>query len=231
MFTGKIQHHLVETEFSQFPDELHAFREILDGRSVIAQKADVVPFECVVRGYISGSLWKAYSKGETPYGLDLPKHLKESDKFPEPLFTPTTKADSGHDLPVTFQEMANAIGTEMAEDLRDKSLAIYSEGDRYAREQGIILADTKFEFGLDNGTLILIDEVLTPDSSRFWPIDRYEPGRSQESFDKQFVRDYLSGLDWNKTPPGPELAEDVVKSTRLKYLEAYRRLTGRDLEL
>ena len=220
--------HLLQTDFTEFPEYLKPFRAELEGRSVIVKKADVVPFECVVRGYISGSLWKAYGKGEKPYGLTFPKGLEESSKFPEPIFTPTTKADEGHDMPVTEAEMADSIGTELTKKLKEASISIFLEGSRIAETKGVILADTKFEFGIFNDELILIDECLTPDSSRFWPVSEYKPGKSQPSYDKQFVRDYLNTLDWDKTPPGPELPEEVVNATRMKYLEVYRLITGVD---
>lgn len=227
--TSLPEHHLLESDFARFPKFLHKYKADLRGRSVIVKRAEVVPFECVVRGYISGSLWKAYKQGESPYGLTLPSGLKESSEFPEPIFTPTTKADTGHDMPVTEKEMADTIGSELTELLKYISLAIFKEGSRIAREKGIILADTKFEFGQISGEILLVDECLTPDSSRFWPKDLYKPGKSQPSYDKQYVRDFLSNLDWNKTPPGPELPEEVVNATRMKYLEVHRLLTGIEL--
>jgi phosphoribosylaminoimidazole-succinocarboxamide synthase len=223
-------HHLVETDYDQFPSILQPFRDRLEGRSVIVKKADVVPFECVVRGYISGSLWKTYKKGQRSYGLSLPDGLQESSAFPEPIFTPTTKAHSGHDMPVTEKEMANSIGTELTNKLKTISVAIFNEGSDYAAERGIILADTKFEFGLIDGELILIDECLTPDSSRFWPMDSYKPGCSQPSYDKQYVRDYLNTLNWDKTYPGPDLPDWVVEATQKKYLEVCELLTGKKLD-
>lgn len=224
------EHHILIKDTARYPDYLKPFQKELEGRSVIVRKTKVVPFECVVRGYISGSLWKAYKNGESPYGLNLPEGLKESSPFPTPIFTPTTKADEGHDMPVSFEEMSDAIGQDLANQLRDISLAVFNEGSEIARTKGIILADTKFEFGMIDGKIILIDECLTPDSSRFWPEDRYEEGKSQPSYDKQFVRDYLSTLDWDKTYPGPELPDEVVNATRMKYLEVYRLLTGNELE-
>ncbi|MBN1880330.1 phosphoribosylaminoimidazolesuccinocarboxamide synthase [bacterium] len=222
-------HHIIETNFDHFPDYLQPHRSILEGRSTIVRKAQVIPFECVVRGYISGSLWSAYQKGQSVYGLNLPPNLQESSPFPEPLFTPTTKADMGHDMPVTQKQMSKEIGTDLTNRLKSVAIAIFNEGSQLAAEKGIILADTKFEFGLIDDQLILIDECLTPDSSRFWPQSEYAPGRSQPSFDKQYVRDYLTTLNWDKTYPGPELPDWVVNSTRNKYLEVYRLITGKDL--
>lgn len=224
------RHHLVETEFAQFPEYLQPYRHLLDGRSVIVHKADILPFECIVRGYISGSLWKAYQKGQSPYGLQLPEGLQESSPFPEPIFTPTTKAHIGHDMPVTEQQMINSIGMELTQKVKTLSLNIFHEGSCYAAEKGIILADTKFEFGLADNEIVLVDECLTPDSSRFWPRSSYAAGASQPSFDKQYVRDYLNTLDWDKSYPGPELPDWVVDATRMKYLEVSRLLTGCDLE-
>lgn len=224
-------HHLLETNFDNYPTELHAYRSELEGRSVIVKKADVIPFECVVRGYISGSLWKAYKKGQQPYGLKLPCGLVESSALPEPVFTPTTKADTGHDMPVTEDEMADSIGMELKQKMKEISLAVFNEATRYAAQHGIILADTKLEFGLINGNLVLVDECLTPDSSRFWPMEAYKPGTSQPSYDKQYVRDYLNTLNWDKTYPGPELPDRVVKATQKKYFEVYRLLTGKTLEM
>ncbi|HOB32228.1 MAG TPA: phosphoribosylaminoimidazolesuccinocarboxamide synthase, partial [Verrucomicrobiota bacterium] len=198
-------------------------------RSMIVKKAKPLAIECIVRGYLSGSGWKEYQKSQSVCGIPLPDGLKESAELPEPLFTPSTKAQSGHDENISFEQAEAIVGKDIARQARDLSLKIYNAGRDYARQRGIIIADTKFEFGISDGQLILIDEVLTPDSSRFWPADQYEPGRSQPSFDKQFVRDYLETLDWNKTPPGPILPPDVVAKTSAKYLEAYERLTGRNL--
>lgn len=222
-------HHLLETDFQRFPEYLQSYRQLLEGRSTIVRKAEVIPFECVVRGYISGSLWSAYRRNESVYGLHLPKGLMESSPFPEPLFTPTTKASVGHDMPVTEKEMADVIGSELTSLLKQTALAIFQEGSRLATERGIILADTKFEFGLIQDRLYLVDECLTPDSSRFWPRFEYKPGQAQASFDKQYVRDYLNTLKWDKTYPGPSLPEQVVKATRNKYLEVYRLITGKTL--
>jgi phosphoribosylaminoimidazole-succinocarboxamide synthase len=210
----------------------------LKGRSMIVKKAKPLAIECIVRGYLSGSGWKEYKKSQTVCGIQLPAGLTESAELPEPIFTPSTKAEEGHDENISFEEACKIVGTELATQARDLSLKIYRAGRDYARQRGIIIADTKFEFGLESGSdasspsagkLILIDEVLTPDSSRFWPADQYAPGRSQPSFDKQFVRDYLETLTWDKIPPGPKLPEDVVAKTSAKYLEAYEKLTGRKL--
>ena len=201
----------------------------LQRRSMVVKKAKPLAIECIVRGYLSGSGWKEYKKSQTVCGIKLPAGLTESAELPEPIFTPSTKAEAGHDENISFEEACKIIGTDLATQARDLSLKIYKAGRDYARQRGIIIADTKFEFGLFEGKLILIDEVLTPDSSRFWPADQYAPGKGQPSFDKQFVRDYLETLDWDKTPPGPKLPEDVVAKTSAKYLEAYERLTGKKL--
>jgi len=198
-------------------------------RSMVVRKARPLAIECVVRGYLAGSGWKEYKARQTVCGVKLPPGLQESAELPEPIFTPATKAETGHDENISFEQAADIVGRETAEKVRDLSLGIYRAAREYARQRGIIIADTKFEFGHCDGRLILIDEVLTPDSSRFWPADLYEPGSGQPSFDKQFVRDYLETLDWDKKPPGPALPPDVVAKTQAKYLEAYRRLTGREL--
>jgi phosphoribosylaminoimidazole-succinocarboxamide synthase len=196
---------------------------------MIVKKAQPLAIECVVRGYLAGSGWKEYRDQQTVCGIRLPAGLKESSELPEPIFTPATKAESGHDENISFDHAARLVGGDLAEEARAASLRAYNFARDYARQRGIIIADTKFEFGLLDGKLILIDEVLTPDSSRFWPADQYQPGKSQPSFDKQFVRDYLETLDWNKTPPGPVLPAEVVAKTQAKYLEAYERLTGNAL--
>ena len=198
-------------------------------RCMVVKKAAPLAIECVVRGYLAGSGWKEYRERQTVCGLKLPAGLKESSELPEPIFTPATKAETGHDENIPFAEAAKLVGADIAEQARAASMKIYTTAREYARERGIIIADTKFEFGMFDGKLLLIDEVLTPDSSRFWPADKYEPGRSQPSFDKQFVRDYLETLDWNKTPPAPALPPEVVERTQAKYLEAYERLTGKRL--
>jgi phosphoribosylaminoimidazole-succinocarboxamide synthase len=211
------------------PKNLQPFASQLARRSMIVKKAKPLAIECVVRGYLAGSGWKEYQKSQTVCGIKLPPGLKESSELPEPIFSPSTKAEAGHDENISFEQAKKIVGDDMAGQARAASLKIYNFARDYARRRGIIIADTKFEFGLDNDKLILIDEVLTPDSSRFWPADQYQPGRSQPSFDKQFVRDYLETLDWNKTPPGPVLPDDVIAKTSAKYLEAYERLTGRKL--
>jgi phosphoribosylaminoimidazole-succinocarboxamide synthase len=194
-------------------------------------RAEMFPVECVVRGYISGSAWKEYKASGAVCGIQLPQGLKESDKLPEPIFTPATKATTGHDENISFEQMAKIIGPDFSRDLRDTSLAIYKKAADYARQRGIIIADTKFEFGRTGAGITLADEVLTPDSSRFWPADKYQPGKAQESFDKQYVRDYLEEIHWNKLPPAPALPADVARKTSEKYVEAYRKLTGRELDV
>jgi phosphoribosylaminoimidazole-succinocarboxamide synthase len=196
---------------------------------MIVKKAKPLAIECIVRGYLSGSGWKEYKKSQTVCGIQLPAGLTESAELPEPIFTPSTKAEAGHDENISFEEACKIVGAELATQARDLSLKIYKAGRDYAKQRGIIIADTKFEFGMSDGKLILIDEVMTPDSSRFWPADQYASGRSQPSFDKQFVRDYLETLTWDKTPPGPKLPDDVVIKTSAKYLEAYEKLTGKKL--
>ncbi len=198
----------------------------LAGRSMVVRKADVLPVECVVRGYLAGSGWREYRDSGTVCGIELPEGLRESDRLPEPVFTPSTKADSGHDEPLTFAQAADLVGEEQAQEVRRRSLTLYTTAADYARQRGIIIADTKFEWGLADDELILVDEVLTPDSSRFWPADRYAPGGSQPSFDKQPVRDYLDGLDWDKRPPAPPLPSEVITQTSERYVAAYELLTG-----
>lgn len=204
--------------------------EVLRGRSMVVRKTEVVPIECVVRGYLAGSGWKEYQQSRTVCGIGLPDGLILADRLPEPIFTPATKAESGHDENISFEETCSRIGSDLAGKLRDLSLTIYSSAADYARERGIILADTKFEFGLLDGEVILIDEVLTPDSSRYWPADRYEPGQSPFSYDKQFVRDWLESTDWDKNSPPPQMPEEIVQKTREKYIEAYEVLTGQRFE-
>ncbi len=226
-----VPHHLLATEVSQMELPLGIDLQPLAGRSVLVRKTEVVPIECVVRGYLAGSGWKEYQADGTVCGIRLPAGLKESDQLPEPIFTPATKAEVGdHDENISFDRMCEAIGTELAEELRRRSIAIYQQGVEHAKSAGILLADTKFEFGQVDGELILIDEVMTPDSSRFWPADQYEPGRSQASFDKQFVRDWLSTSGWDKNSEPPELPAEVVEGTRDKYIEACERITGADFQ-
>jgi len=221
--------HLISRASEPLRKNLQPFADQLAGRSMIVKKAKPLAIECVVRGYLAGSGWKEYQKSQTVCGIKLPPGLKESSELPEPIFTPATKAETGHDENISFEQAKRIVGDDVAGQARAASLRIYNFARDYARQRGIIIADTKFEFGLDNGKLILIDEVLTPDSSRFWPADQYQPGRGQPSFDKQFVRDYLETLDWDKTPPGPKLPDDVVAKTSAKYLEAYEKLTGKKL--
>ena len=221
-----IANHLISTEVSDFPHEFHAYANELQGRSMLVRKTKPLPVECVVRGYITGSGWKEYQQGCSVCGIALPSGLLESDKLEEPIFTPSTKAEVGeHDENITFEQTVTLIGQELSEKVRDISIALYSKARDIADKKGIIIADTKFEFGLDHeGGLMLIDEALTPDSSRFWPKDDYAPGRAQKSFDKQFVRDYLSSIGWDKTPPAPNLPAEVIKKTSEKYREALDRL-------
>jgi phosphoribosylaminoimidazole-succinocarboxamide synthase len=226
-FKDIIPSHMVSADISDFPEELKNYQDVLEGRSMLVKKANVFPLECIVRGYISGSAWKSYQKGGTVCGIKLPEGLKESDKFNEPLFTPSTKADTGHDINISFEKMKEIIGGEDAEKIKELSLKIYNEGACYALEKGIIIADTKFEFGKIGDKIILVDEVLTPDSSRFWPADQYEPGKSQPSFDKQYVRDYLNSTGWDKNSSPPNLPEDVIIETQKKYQEAYEKITGK----
>jgi len=227
---GIVQNHVLEGDFARYPRALEPFADQLRLRSMLVRKLEPVPFECVVRGYLYGSGWKEYQRTGSVCGIPLPKGLSLADKFDEALFTPSTKATTGHDLNVSEEAMADALGAERTARLKDISLSLYRLGGEEAESKGIVIADTKFEFGVDPETdeLYLIDEVMTPDSSRFWPRDRYRPGQEQPSFDKQFVREYLETLDWDKTPPGPELPADVVAGTRERYLEAYRLLTGGD---
>ena len=226
-----VPHHLVTTEIEEMPETVRRHAESLRGRSMLVKRTEVFPVECVVRGYLVGSGWKDYKRTGEVCGHRLPEGLRESDKLPAPIFTPATKAEEGHDENISEARMSEIIGAEVTNALRDISLRLYTEASEYARTRGIIIADTKFEFGRDkDGTIILIDEVLTPDSSRFWPADQYEPGKSQPSFDKQFVRDYLETLDWNKQPPAPPLPPEIAQATSERYLEAYRLLAGKSLE-
>ena len=220
-----VPNHLISADVDEFPRECHPYKETLRGRSLWVKKAEPIPFECVVRGYLAGSGWREYLRDGKICGIPLPEGLREADRLSEPIFTPATKAEQGdHDENVSFGFMADALGKETAEKLRDLSIAIYERARQIAEKRGIIVADTKMEFGFLDGTIILIDELLTPDSSRFWPADEYEPGHPQASFDKQFLRDYLDRLDWNKTPPPPEIPEEIIDKTRQKYEEALSRL-------
>ena len=227
-----VENHLVVADARQYPAKLRPFERQLAGRSMLVKKASVVPVECVARGYLAGSGWKEYQQSGTVCGVRLPPGLRQCDKLPEPIFTPATKEQSGHDINISFDEMRKHTGRAVPEEMRDKTLDMYRRAADYARARGVIIADTKFEFGLVEGDrLILIDEILTPDSSRFWPAAEYQPGRDQPSFDKQFVRNWLERQPWDKTPPAPRLPDDVVEGTRRRYLEAYEKLTGRALDL
>ncbi|MBI3620823.1 MAG: phosphoribosylaminoimidazolesuccinocarboxamide synthase [Nitrospirae bacterium] len=222
-----VPHHLITADVDEFPEACRPYRDQLAGRSMLVQKVAPLPVECIVRGYLAGSGWKEYKSGGAVCGVPLPKGLTESDRLPEPVFTPSTKATTGHDVNIPFAEMTGRIGEALAKEVREVSLKIYTRAAAYAEQRGILIADTKFEFGVapDTQQLVLIDEVLTPDSSRFWPKDGYRPGRSQPSFDKQFVRDALDAMGWNHQPPAPHLPPDVIAQTADKYAEALRRLT------
>jgi phosphoribosylaminoimidazole-succinocarboxamide synthase len=222
-----VAHHVISAD--HFGGELAPYADLLEGRGMLVRRTEPVPIECVVRGYISGSGWKDYQKTGGICGIPLPKGLRESDRLPEAIFTPSTKATTGHDENISFEETVSRVGKKLAERLRETSLTLYKRAAEHAATHGIIIADTKFEFGLLGDELIWIDEALTPDSSRFWPSDEYEPGKTQPSFDKQYVRDYLERIGWNKQPPGPELPADVVAGTRNKYRESYERITGHAL--
>jgi phosphoribosylaminoimidazole-succinocarboxamide synthase len=224
-----IDNHLLLHRANDFPEPWKEFGAAhdWDGRAMLVRKAQVLPVECVVRGYLSGSGWKSYQKTGEVCGVKLPAGLRESDQLPHPIFTPTTKAEAGHDEPITWEQTVDILGQKQAEQVRDASIELYEWIGAFARQRGLILADTKFEFGVADGDLIVVDEMATPDSSRYWDASTYEPGRPQDSFDKQFVRDYLESLDWDKTPPGPELPENIVAGTAAKYQDAYNRLTGR----
>ncbi len=226
-----VGNHLISTDPSDYPEICHKYNDQLRGRSMLVKKAEPLPVECIVRGYLSGSGWNEYRSKGSVCGIALPGGLKESEKLPEPIFTPSTKAEDGlHDENISFETAAETVGNELAEKIKQISLQIYEFGRNLAAEKGILVADTKFEFGLKDGQLILIDEVLTPDSSRFWPMEEYRAGGPQKSFDKQFLRDYLIDIKWPKKPPPPKLPHEVIEKTRVKYLEALRRLTGHDLE-
>jgi phosphoribosylaminoimidazole-succinocarboxamide synthase len=226
-----VPNHLVTADVSRFPAEAQKYFSQLRGRSMMVRRTEMFPVECVVRGYLSGSGWKEYKATGSVCGIKLPSGLRESEQLPEPIFTPATKATTGHDENISFEQMSKLVEPEDARQLRELSLAIYNKAANYARQKGIIIADTKFEFGRTAAGITLADEVLTPDSSRFWPADKYEPGMSQQSFDKQYVRDYLEEIRWNKQPPAPALPAEVARRTSEKYVESYRRLTGRELDV
>jgi phosphoribosylaminoimidazole-succinocarboxamide synthase len=225
-----VPNHLISTDVDSYPAPLPSYRDQLDGRSMLVVRADVFPIECVARGYLVGSGWKEYQQTGEVCGVRLPAGLKESDKLAEPIFTPATKAETGHDINISEREMADSVGVEATRELKELTLTLYSKAAAFAETRGIIIADTKFEFGVKDGKVILVDEALTPDSSRFWPKESYEPGRGQQSFDKQYLRDYLETVTWDKQPPGPNLPETVISQTSEKYLEAYRLLTGGTLK-
>ena len=226
-----VPNHFVTADVNKYPEAVRKHADELRGRSMIVMRADMFPVECVARGYLSGSGWKEYKASGTVCGIKLPAGLKESDQLPEPIFTPATKATTGHDINISFEEMCKLVDPKQSDELRDLTLRIYKKAADYARQRGILIADTKFEFGMTAQGITLADEVLTPDSSRFWPADTYQPGKAQNSYDKQYVRDYLEEIRWNKQPPAPALPQEVARRTSEKYLEAYRKLTGRELEI
>ncbi len=226
-----VPNHLITTDVDKYPANVRKYADQLRGRSMLVRRAEIFPVECIARGYISGSGWKEYKASGKVCGISLPTGLKESEALPEPIFTPSTKATSGHDENISFDKMCEIVGVETASHLRDLTLRVYKKAAAYARQRGIIIADTKFEFGRTAQGITLADEVLTPDSSRFWPADKYEPGRAQDSYDKQYVRDYLEQIHWNKQPPAPALPADVAHRTSEKYLEACTQLTGRKLDV
>jgi phosphoribosylaminoimidazole-succinocarboxamide synthase len=231
-FERQIEHHLLGTDVAKYPEKVRPFREQIDRRSMWVKKAQVVPIECVARGYLAGSGWKEYRETQSVCGVKLPPGLRQCEKLPTTIFTPATKEESGHDINISYEQMIERVGAGLADELREKTLRIYAQAAEYASSRGVIIADTKFEFGrMPDGKVILIDEVLTPDSSRFWPAEEYAPGEDQPCFDKQFVRNWLEKQDWDKRPPAPRLPEDVITGTRRRYAEAYQRLTGRPLEL
>jgi phosphoribosylaminoimidazole-succinocarboxamide synthase len=225
-----VPHHLISMDVQAFPEPARRHADQLRGRTMLVRKTDPVPIECVARGYLSGSGWKEYQQTERVCGIALPPGLRESDRLPAPIFTPATKAESGHDVNISEEEAARLVGADLVSRLKKLTLEIYSRGVAHAESKGIVIADTKFEFGLAGNEIVLIDEVLTPDSSRFWPRDQYEPGHGQPSFDKQYVRDYLEAIKWNKQPPVPSLPDDVIRRTREKYIDAFRLLTGAELQ-
>jgi phosphoribosylaminoimidazole-succinocarboxamide synthase len=226
-----VPNHLITADVDKYPAQVRKYSDQLRGRSMLVRRADIFPVECIVRGYLSGSGWKEYQSTGKVSGITLPSGLRESEALPEPIFTPSTKATSGHDENISFDQMCQIVGVEIASHLRDLTLRIYTKAAAYARQRGIIIADTKFEFGRTEHGVTLADEVLTPDSSRFWPADKYAPGRPQDSYDKQYVRDYLEQIHWNKQPPAPALPPEVARRTSEKYLEAYIQLTGRKLDV
>jgi len=230
-FKNLVKSHMISADVSEFPGHLRKYENELKGRSMLVKKAEVFPIECIVRGYISGSAWKSYKRDGTVCGIKLPEGMKESQKFNEPLFTPSTKAEEGHDINISFEKMKEIIGKDDAEKLKNLSLTMYKEGAEYARKKGIIIADTKFEFGKIGDDIIVVDEVLTPDSSRFWPANGYTPGKSQSSFDKQYVRDYLSSTGWDKNSTPPNLPDEVIKGTEKRYKEAYEKITGKKFDV
>lgn len=227
VMSSLVPNHVISGDVEDFPEICKPYLDTLNGRAMLVKKTKPLLIECVVRGYISGSGWKSYQKTQSVCGINLASGLLESDKLPAPIFTPSTKEEEGHDINIDFEAACNLVGVEHAEKVRDLSLEIYEKGSQFAKEKGIIIADTKFEFGLLDDQIILIDEVLTPDSSRFWPLEDYTPGGSQKSFDKQYLRDYLESIAWDKNPPAPNLPDEVVSNTRDKYLDAFRLITGK----
>lgn len=226
-----VANHVITANVDEYPEPMSFFGDQLRGRSMLVRRAEMFPVECVARGYLSGSGWKEYQQTQSVCGIELPAGLRESDRLPEPIFTPATKSNTGHDINISFEQMAGIVGDVHARELRELTLRIYGMAVEHASTRGIIIADTKFEFGLIDGSIALADEVLTPDSSRFWPSETYKPGGPQLSYDKQFVRDYLESIHWDKNPPAPSLPRDVVMKTRQKYVQAYRQLSGKELEL
>jgi phosphoribosylaminoimidazole-succinocarboxamide synthase len=229
-FKNVLPNHVVSTRVEDYPKNLHPFRDQLEGRSMLVKKAKVFPLECVARGFLTGSGLKDYNKTGSVCGVRLPAGLRESDRLPQPIFTPSTKAERGHDENISEEQAAKIVGADVVAKLKELTLSLFSRGVEYASTRGIIICDTKFEFGTIDGSIAIVDEMLTPDSSRFWPADQYVAGRPQPSFDKQFVRDYLEKIGWNKQPPAPELPDNIVEATGAKYVEALRRVTGRDLQ-
>ena len=229
-FKDSLRNHVVATKVDDYPKELHRFRDQLEGRSMLVKKAKVFPIECVARGFLTGSGLKDYNKTGQVCGIALPAGLRDSDRLPEPIFTPATKAETGHDENISEEQAAKIIGQDNIRQLKELTLSVYGRAVEFALKRGIIICDTKFEFGTIDGRISIVDEMLTPDSSRFWPADKYSPGKPQPSFDKQFVRDYLERINWNKQPPAPALPEEIVNATSAKYVEALRILTGRDLQ-